>query len=71
DPADRELVNATIAMAHGLGITVVAEGVETEEQLNYLQQQGCDMAQGYLFSKPIPVDEMQRLLQKEQKLTTA
>ncbi|MEW8272317.1 MAG: EAL domain-containing protein [Candidatus Thiodiazotropha taylori] len=71
DPADRELVNATIAMAHGLGITVVAEGVETEEQLNYLQQQGCDMAQGYLFSRPIPVDEMQRLLQKKQKLTTA
>jgi EAL domain-containing protein (putative c-di-GMP-specific phosphodiesterase class I) len=62
DPADRELVNATIAMAHGLGITVVAEGVETDEQLEYLAQQGCDMAQGYLFSKPVPAEEMEKML---------
>jgi diguanylate cyclase (GGDEF)-like protein/PAS domain S-box-containing protein len=62
DPADRELVNAAIAMAHGLGITVVAEGVETEDQLKYLAQQGCDMAQGYLFSKPVPAQEMEKML---------
>ncbi|MCG8487624.1 MAG: EAL domain-containing protein [Chromatiales bacterium] len=71
DPADRELVNATIAMAHGLGITVVAEGVETEEQLEYLERQDCDMAQGYLFSKPISAAQMDRLLTDKQKLTIA
>lgn len=62
DPADRELVNATIAMAHGLGLTVVAEGVETVEQLNHLEQQGCEMAQGYLFSRPVCEKEMTKLL---------
>lgn len=57
DPADRELVNAIIAMAHGLGLKVVAEGVETEEQLKYLLSQGCDYGQGYYFSKPVLSDE--------------
>jgi diguanylate cyclase (GGDEF)-like protein/PAS domain S-box-containing protein len=71
DPADRELVNATIAMAHGLGITVVAEGVETYEQLDYLEQQGCDMAQGYLFSKPVPALELENMLTNGQILTMA
>ncbi|MES9854602.1 MAG: EAL domain-containing protein [Candidatus Thiodiazotropha sp. L084R] len=66
DPADRELVNATIAMAHGLGLTVVAEGVETKHQLKHLEQQGCELAQGYLFSRPIPAEQMTHLLQKEQ-----
>lgn len=63
DPADRELVNATIAMAHGLGLKVIAEGVETEEQLQHLSAQGCDYAQGYLFSRPIPQKEMTALLE--------
>ena len=63
DPADRELVNATIAMAHGLGLAVVAEGVETDDQLTHLAQQGCERAQGYLFSRPIPAEEMTRLLE--------
>jgi len=62
DMADQELVNATIAMAHGLGLKVVAEGVETEEQLVYLANQKCDFAQGYLFSKPIPAEEMLQFL---------
>ena len=63
DPADRELVNAAIAMAHSLGIKVVAEGVETLEQLNHLKGQGCEIAQGYYFSKPLPDDEFIRLLE--------
>lgn len=53
DPQDRELVNAVIAMAHSLGLTVVAEGVESEAELNYLNDRGCDLAQGYLFSRPL------------------
>lgn len=63
DPADRELVNAAIAMAHGLGLKVVAEGVETGEQLKFLKSQGCDYGQGYLFSKPLSPDEMTALLE--------
>lgn len=62
DQADRELINATIAMSHGLQLKVVAEGVETEEQLQYLKKLGCDYAQGYLFSKPVPENQLTELL---------
>ena len=58
DPKDRELVNATIAMAHSLGLTVVAEGVESEDELNYLNKRGCDLAQGYLFSRPLSATDL-------------
>jgi diguanylate cyclase (GGDEF)-like protein/PAS domain S-box-containing protein len=68
DPADRELVNATIAMAHRLGLLVVAEGVETEAQLTHLAQQRCDLVQGYLFSAPLPAEEISRLLESDQAL---
>lgn len=51
--ADSELVNTIIAMAHSLGLTVVAEGVETKEQLKLLDELDCDLVQGYYFSKPI------------------
>lgn len=62
DPGDRELVNATIMMAHGLGLKVIAEGVETEEQRKLLLSLGCDFAQGYLFSKPLSHEDMSDLL---------
>ncbi len=52
DAADRELISASIAMAHGLGLEVVAEGVETEEQRAFLHSLRCDCAQGYLFGRP-------------------
>lgn len=58
DDADRELVIATIAMSHGLGIKVVAEGVETDAQRLMLQDLGCDYAQGYFFSKPLAAEDI-------------
>lgn len=58
DSADRELVNASIAMAHGLGLKVVAEGVETQEQADLLKKMHCDYVQGYFYSKPIHPDQL-------------
>ena len=58
DEADRELVSATIVMAHALGLKVVAEGVETASQLDILRRFGCDFAQGYLFARPMPAEEL-------------
>jgi diguanylate cyclase (GGDEF)-like protein/PAS domain S-box-containing protein len=62
DPRDRELVSAAITMAQGLGLKVVAEGVETEAQLEYLSAWGCDYGQGYLFSKPVTAEEITEVL---------
>ncbi|MBT3204268.1 MAG: EAL domain-containing protein [Gammaproteobacteria bacterium] len=62
DPADMELVNAAISMSHSLGLKVVAEGVEAQEQLELLSNKDCDYVQGYLFSKPINTDEFTKLL---------
>lgn len=65
NPADYELIQAILAMAKGLGIKVVAEGVETAEQATALLNSGCDYAQGYFYSKPVPPDAMSELLQKQ------
>jgi diguanylate cyclase (GGDEF)-like protein/PAS domain S-box-containing protein len=59
---DMALCEAIIVMAHKLGMQVIAEGVETEEQKALLVAAGCDYAQGYLFSKPVPPEEFERLL---------
>jgi EAL domain-containing protein (putative c-di-GMP-specific phosphodiesterase class I) len=56
---DTAIVRATIELAHNLGFTVVAVGVESEEQMEARQILGCDRAQGYLFSAPMPADELQ------------
>lgn len=56
------IVTAMIAMSHALGKKVVAEGVETEAQLALLRELGCDFAQGYLLSRPIPADEFERFI---------
>jgi diguanylate cyclase (GGDEF)-like protein/PAS domain S-box-containing protein len=55
--ADASIVNAIIAIAHGLGMEVTAEGVETKEQFVFLSSLGCDAFQGYYFSKPLPAEE--------------
>lgn len=64
DPNDKVLCEAIIVMAHKLGLEVIAEGVETEEQRNFLSAADCDYAQGYLFSRPIPPEEFEALLKR-------
>lgn len=61
------IVTSIIDMAHFIGLKVVAEGVETEAHLNFLTEHGCDYIQGYYFSKPLPEDEFEKLLDEQQK----
>jgi EAL domain-containing protein (putative c-di-GMP-specific phosphodiesterase class I) len=64
-PADRKgctLVSTIIGLAHAFDMTTVAEGVETQAQLDYLIREGCDESQGYLHSRPVPKEEFERLL---------
>ncbi|ANU14405.1 diguanylate cyclase/phosphodiesterase (GGDEF & EAL domains) with PAS/PAC sensor(s) [Planococcus halocryophilus Or1] len=62
NPRDMSLVEAMIFIAHSLDMSVIAEGVETEEQLALLKELGCDEIQGFLFSKPLPADRFTKLL---------
>jgi EAL domain-containing protein (putative c-di-GMP-specific phosphodiesterase class I) len=55
---DAAICSATIALGHNLGLDLVAEGVETEAQRDYLHRLGCDMLQGFLYSRPLPADEV-------------
>jgi diguanylate cyclase len=58
DPGAAAIVRTTIGLAHSLGLTMVAEGVETEAALAELARLGCDLAQGYHISKPLPADQL-------------
>jgi diguanylate cyclase (GGDEF)-like protein len=62
NPDDAAIIKAIIAMAQNLKLKVVAEGVETEEQLAFLRDEQCDVMQGYLFSRPLPAEEASKLL---------
>ena len=66
DASDATIVSTVIAMAENLHLNVIAEGVETEAQLEFLRQRGCVEYQGYLFSRPVPPDEFARVVRASQ-----
>jgi EAL domain-containing protein (putative c-di-GMP-specific phosphodiesterase class I) len=62
DADDAAIVTSIISLAHNLRLTVIAEGVETEDQLEYLRRHGCDAIQGYYFSRPVPSSAFEKLV---------
>jgi diguanylate cyclase (GGDEF)-like protein/PAS domain S-box-containing protein len=67
DPHDTAIVRAIITLGHALDLTVIAEGVETQEQLRYLSSLGCDVVQGFLFSKSLPAPVFEELLLEQRR----
>jgi EAL domain-containing protein (putative c-di-GMP-specific phosphodiesterase class I) len=65
DANDAAICSATVALGHNLGLEMVAEGVETTAQRDYLAQLGCDIMQGYLYSKPLPADKAIEYLRQQ------
>ena len=71
DVHDAAIVEAIVVMGHALELDVVAEGVETVEQREFLRRRGCDETQGYLFSKPLPAAEFAALLRQHHAAAAA
>jgi len=69
DPDDAAIITTIITLAHSLKLEVIAEGVETREQLDFLRSQQCDKVQGYLFSQPVPAKMFEKLLREGPHLT--
>nr|WP_314540757.1 EAL domain-containing protein [uncultured Massilia sp.] len=67
DADDQAIALAVISLAHRLGLRVIAEGVETEEQRDFLREHGCDEMQGYLFSPPVPAERIAEMLRAQQR----
>jgi EAL domain-containing protein (putative c-di-GMP-specific phosphodiesterase class I) len=65
----KKILKAMIQLIRDFQMTVVAEGVETKKQVDFLSQMGCDMFQGYYFSRPIPVDEFEKKIFLRQGVT--
>ncbi|GAA3527307.1 hypothetical protein GCM10022394_03090 [Zobellella aerophila] len=66
NPHDAAITQGIIAMAHQLGLEVVAEGIETQEQYQFLQRHGCDLFQGFYFARPMPLERLQAFLGERQ-----
>src|SRR5712671_2391640 len=71
DVETREIVRIILMLAHGLGLKVVAEGVETQAQADMLKEMGCELAQGYLYSKPVPSEAIEQLLRNGRSPNTS
>ena len=69
DANDAEIIRAIVAMARSLSLDMIAEGVEKHEQLDFLQREGCHHYQGYLFSKPVPLEQFRQLLRDNHRPT--
>jgi EAL domain-containing protein (putative c-di-GMP-specific phosphodiesterase class I) len=65
DVEDTAIANMIIELAHTLGLEVIAEGVETEEQARLLREMGCDLAQGYHFARPLPPEDIPAVLSSD------
>jgi diguanylate cyclase (GGDEF)-like protein len=70
-PEDQAIVRSVVSLSRELGMTVIAEGVETSEQVDAVRRLGCDEVQGYFYAPPVPADEIVRMTREQQRATTA
>jgi len=70
DPDAKSVAKAVVSMAHEINVKVVAEGVETLEQLSFLRNIKCDQVQGYIFCKPVPPERIKEILGRKEEFTS-